>query len=152
MLKPRRMEEIVRACSSVLSRPLTIKMRKGYFDDGDNAHTLLPHAASWGAAAATLHGRTRQQRYSRRADWEYIERCAAACGPSGLQLVGNGDVFSAAEYEEHVASGALATCMIGRGGLIKPWLFTARLLLPLAPPLSVFSLTRSSASGGPPVL
>ena len=75
-------------------------------------------------AAATLHGRTRAQRYSRLADWRYIRRCAAVASPSGLPLVGNGDVFSFKDYERHMRGGTLATCMIGRGALIKPWVLT----------------------------
>lgn len=80
----------------------------------------------------TLHGRTRAQRYSKKADWDYILRCASIAQPTGLQLIGNGDVFSYAEYREHMdasrpADGGepgLATCMIARGALIKPWIFT----------------------------
>lgn len=62
MLKPARMEQIVRSMSSVLSCPLTIKVRKGYHDNQDCAHNILPQVTEWGAAAATLHGRSRQQR------------------------------------------------------------------------------------------
>lgn len=103
-----------------------VEVRMGYDDDPATyvAHEVLPLARGWGAAAATLHGRTRQQRYSRLADWRYIERCAAAAAPSGLPLVGNGDVFSWRDYERHMSSGRLATCMIGRGALIKPWVLT----------------------------
>lgn len=45
---------------------------KGYYDNADIAHNIIPHMRDWGAAAVTLHGRSRQQRYSRAADWEYI--------------------------------------------------------------------------------
>jgi tRNA-dihydrouridine synthase 3 len=109
-------------------------VRKGYNDNNDIAHTFLPRAAEWGACAVTLHGRTRQQRYSRRADWDYIARCSKAVAPTGLQLIGNGDVFSYSEYKERMDSGrgdgdvdgpgGLATCMIARAALIKPWIFT----------------------------
>ena len=58
------------------------------------------------------------------ADRSYIERCADAAAPSGLPLVGNGDVFSWKDYQRHMSSGRLATCMIGRGALIKPWVLT----------------------------
>ena len=67
----------------------------------------------------TLHGRTRQQRYSRQADWAYIQRCAEVAAVVGLPLVGNGDIMGHAEWQEHLAGGAVATCMIGRGALIK---------------------------------
>ncbi len=82
----------------------------------------MPLVRAWGAQAVTLHGRTRQQRYSRQADWDYIAACAAAA--PGLQLVGNGDVFSHTHWAEHLERGGVATCMLARGALIKPWLFT----------------------------
>lgn len=55
------------------TQTLVLSCRKGYYDDTDIAHTLIPQMRDWGAAACTLHGRSRQQRYSRAADWEYIE-------------------------------------------------------------------------------
>jgi len=45
---------------------------KGYYDNADVAHDIIPQMPLWGAAAVTLHGRSRQQRYSRAADWDYI--------------------------------------------------------------------------------
>ena len=122
-----RMKKLVQAMSGSMQRtPLTIKVRMGYDDDPSKyvAHDVLKDARAWGAAAATLHGRTRAQRYSRLADWRYIRRCAAVAAPSGLPLVGNGDVFSFKDYERHMRGGTLATCMIGRGALIKPWVLT----------------------------
>jgi tRNA-dihydrouridine synthase 3 len=86
------------------------------------AHNLVPHVRSWGAQALTLHGRTRQQRYSRAADWDYIQQCAAAA--PDLQMVGNGDVMSYTHWNEHMQGTGLASCMIARGALIKPWIFT----------------------------
>ncbi|PNH03346.1 tRNA-dihydrouridine(47) synthase [NAD(P)(+)]-like [Tetrabaena socialis] len=93
------------------------------------AHTFLHRAGEWGAAAVTLHGRTRQQRYAKLADWDYIERCGASCSDAGLQLIGNGDVLSYTDWNAHMRTeqqggGRLASLMIGRGALIKPWIFT----------------------------
>ena len=104
LTKPQRLETVVRAMAPLLSCPLTVKLRIGYEDDRPVAHKLLPKAAEWGAFAATLHGRTRAQRYSRRADWGYIARCAAEVEPTGLQLIGNGDVFSYVDYERAMAA------------------------------------------------
>lgn len=112
--RPGRVQSVVRTMSERLSCPLTVKMRIGYDDGSPTAHKLIPRLATWGAAAVTLHGRTRQQRYYRSADWEYINTCAgiaqqqplarppaASDGgepPNGfLPLIGNGDVFS---YED----------------------------------------------------
>lgn len=64
-----------------------------------------------------------KRRYTKLADWDYI-RAAAAAAP-GLQLIGNGDIMSFTEYNERVvACPDLATVMLARGALIKPWLFT----------------------------
>ena len=84
--------------SSVLSCPLTVKMRIGYDNDKPTAHNLIPRLPGWGAAAVTLHGRSRQQRYTRSADWQYIRRCAGIASQLGdaerpFPLIGNGDVF-----------------------------------------------------------
>jgi len=76
LLRPNRMKNIIQSMTSILSCPLTLKMRKGFTDKQDIAHLLLPKVARWGAAAVTLHGRTREQRYSRLADWDYIKTCA----------------------------------------------------------------------------
>ena len=80
-LKPARVQGIVRSMAELLDCPLTVKMRVGYDWSKLTAHKLLPRLATWGAAAATLHGRSRQQRYSKEADW----RCASyesKCMPS----------------------------------------------------------------------
>eukprot|EP00899_Mesostigma_viride_P024414 jgi/Mesvir1/5157/Mv15298-RA.2 len=122
LLKSQRIENIVRITSRVLTCPLTVKLRTGYYDRENTAHKLLPHMREWGAAAVTLHGRSRQQRYSRAADWEYIGSCASAC-PS-LPIIGNGDVYAFTDYYEHMERSPLATCMIARGALYKPWIFT----------------------------
>lgn len=92
----------------------------GFFEGRNVAHSLLPDLGSWGATAVTIHGRTRQQRYSKLADWDYIDQCVSN-GPSDVQLIGNGDVFSYTDYNEHLESSGskLATCMIARGALIK---------------------------------
>ena len=74
------------------------------------------------------HGRP-VRRYSKLADWAYIGACAAAA--PGLQLIGNGDILSFTEYNERMAAcPQLATAMLARGALVKPWLFTEARTLP----------------------
>lgn len=77
--------------------------------------------------------RSRAQRYARSADWDYVAQVAAAAAPSGLQVVGNGDVVSFEDWERHCgvwgtdgppAGCGVATCLVARGALVKPWLFT----------------------------
>ena len=121
-----RLKSVVRSMTAVSSTPVTIKLRMGYFDDPSKyvAHDIIPRATKWGAFAATLHGRTREQRYSRLADWSYIDRCSTVAADSGLTLIGNGDVYTFEDYNYNVANPNIATCMIGRGAIIKPWLMT----------------------------
>ena len=81
LLRPQRIEQVVRGMSSVLTCPLTVKLRKGYHDNKDMAHSLLPGLKSWGAAAVTLHGRTRQQRWAMPLLWPEVMRCCS-CDPA----------------------------------------------------------------------
>lgn len=121
-----RLKNVVRSMASVSSTPVTIKLRMGYFDDPSRyvAHDIIPRAKAWGAFAATLHGRTREQRYSRLADWSYIDRCAQVAKSVNLPLIGNGDVYTYEDYNASVRITGVSTCMIGRGAIIKPWLMT----------------------------
>jgi len=121
--KPKRMEELVRSSNLICSVPLTFKTRMGYKDTSRVAHTFAPNIKEWGAAALTLHGRTRAQRYSREADWEYIKKVADA---SSVPIIGNGDIYTYHDYVENVVKNqdSIATCMIARGALVKPWIFT----------------------------
>ncbi|KAI8114550.1 hypothetical protein M9434_002672 [Picochlorum sp. BPE23] len=128
--RPQYLEQIVKGVSSVLSKPVTVKMRRGYHEGQDVAHTLIPKLSEWGASAVTLHGRTREQRYSKPADWNYIKYCAreAAQTSPHIQVVGNGDVFSWQDHvdalqSEDVASDVVTT-YVARGALVKPWIFT----------------------------
>lgn len=123
MRKLPRLEQIARSvvrCAAPV--PLTLKLRMGYEDNNPVAHTVVPKLADWGVAAVTLHGRSREQRYSKAANWEYIWDCAKS---STVPLVGNGDVY---DFEDQVRaltgqSGAASSVMVARGALYKPWVF-----------------------------
>ncbi|KAI9513479.1 zinc finger dihydrouridine synthase [Russula earlei] len=112
--------------------PLTIKMRTGVKEGRNTAHKLMPRiAAEWNVAAMTLHGRTRQQRYSKLADWEYIRECVDAVRAREadedlprIPIFGGGDAFSAQDYWTKVEGSGVDGVMIARGALIKPWIFT----------------------------
>ncbi|KAH9064603.1 zinc finger dihydrouridine synthase, partial [Lactarius vividus] len=111
--------------------PLTIKMRTGVKEGRNNAHKLMPRiGAEWNVAAMTLHGRTRQQRYTKLADWEYIKECVQAVRAREadedlprIPIFGGGDAFSAQDYWSKVESSGVDGVMIARGALIKPWIF-----------------------------
>jgi tRNA-dihydrouridine synthase 3 len=90
----------------------------------------VPHIQSWGidgVATIFIHGRSRLQRYSKEANWDYISQVAKSQSdefPRSL-LFGNGDIFSYTDYEEKIdREGVEATAMLARGALIKPWLPT----------------------------
>jgi tRNA-dihydrouridine synthase 3 len=131
----------------VLSPPgLTVKLRTGWSDKTPVAHKLLPKIQATRASslymnasvvqdyklraaqsvdAVTVHGRSRLQRYTRNADWDYVFDCSDALESDGtVAVVGGGDVMSFQEFDDHLKNGKLATCMIARGALIKPWLPT----------------------------
>jgi len=117
-----KVQGIVRVMSQQLSCPLTVKLRTGYDMDKPTAHRLVPQLPGWGAAAVTLHGRSRQQRYTKLADWDYISQCASACP---APLIGNGDAFSYEDVDNALKSETgISSVMLARGALVKPWLFT----------------------------
>ncbi|KAM8765639.1 tRNA-dihydrouridine(47) synthase [NAD(P)(+)]-like isoform 1-T1 [Rhynchonycteris naso] len=121
MNRSAKLQQIVCGMNQVLDVPLTVKIRTGVQERVNLAHQLLPELRDWGAAMVTLHGRSREQRYTRLADWQYIKQCVAAASP--MPLFGNGDILSYEDANRAMQTG-VAGIMIGRGALLKPWLFT----------------------------
>uniref|UniRef100_A0A3B5AW87 tRNA-dihydrouridine(47) synthase [NAD(P)(+)] n=1 Tax=Stegastes partitus TaxID=144197 RepID=A0A3B5AW87_9TELE len=105
----------------VLDVPLTVKIRTGVQEKSNIAHKLIPEMKDWGVSMITLHGRSREQRYTKLADWDYITTCAKLASP--VPLFGNGDILS---YEDAMKARetGVSGIMIARGALIKPWIFT----------------------------
>lgn len=135
-----RLGRIVRGMNAVSGEvPITVKLRTGTSSQ-QTTHRMFPKLnADWGAGAATLHGRSRQQRYKHTADWTYIKRCTDAFRQSIVEhneqrpdedwvhripIYGNGDVYSWQDYQTNKELSGVDGQMIGRGGLVKPWLFT----------------------------
>ncbi|KAI5070909.1 hypothetical protein GOP47_0013160 [Adiantum capillus-veneris] len=123
LTKPTRLKQIVMATSGSLDTPLTVKVRMGYYEGKNCVQSFIGDIHDWGASALTIHGRTRQQRYSKVADWEYIYKTSYLASEN-LQVLGNGDIFSYTDWNEHISAAKLSTCMLARGVLIKPWLLT----------------------------
>ncbi|XP_053159321.1 tRNA-dihydrouridine(47) synthase [NAD(P)(+)]-like [Hemicordylus capensis] len=121
MCRTNKFEQIVRGMDSVLDVPLTVKIRTGVQEKTNLAHKIIPNLREWGAAMVTLHGRSREQRYTKMADWDYIAECAKIASP--MPLFGNGDILSFEDANRALQTG-VSGIMIARGALIKPWLFT----------------------------
>ncbi|XP_021628564.1 tRNA-dihydrouridine(47) synthase [NAD(P)(+)]-like isoform X2 [Manihot esculenta] len=124
LTKPMRMKSVINAASGTVDKPITVKVRTGYFEGKNRIDSLIEDIGNWGANAVTIHGRSRQQRYSKLADWDYIYQCARKA-PESLQVLGNGDIFSYTDWNKRKSDcPELSSCMIARGALIKPWIFT----------------------------
>eukprot|EP00978_Attheya_sp_CCMP212_P004867 scaffold10680_cov64-Attheya_sp.AAC.11 len=130
MLRDKRLKECLEEITSALSCPFTIKIRTGWDESKPVAHQLIPKVQKWGIdglSAVMIHGRSRLQRYSKLANWDYIAQVANSQDPElpRIPVIGNGDIFSFSDYEEKVArEGINATAMLARGALVKPWLPT----------------------------
>uniref|UniRef100_V9KGG6 tRNA-dihydrouridine(47) synthase [NAD(P)(+)] n=1 Tax=Callorhinchus milii TaxID=7868 RepID=V9KGG6_CALMI len=114
-------EQIVKGMNSVLDVPLTVKIRTGVHEKVNIAHKLIPNLRDWGVSLVTLHGRSREQRYTKLSDWDYINDCARLANP--MPLFGNGDILSFEDANKAKTTG-VSGIMIARGALIKPWIFT----------------------------
>ncbi|KAH6656939.1 hypothetical protein BKA67DRAFT_175423 [Truncatella angustata] len=155
---PNKLERMIRGMNVVSGEvPITAKIRMGVRDNKPTALKLVERLAlgdeelrdrlgAPGCAAITLHGRSRQQRYTKSANWSYVAECAAliksynekkddttdtAMEPDAntqanggkMYFVGNGDCYSHIDYFDHVDNGKVDSVMIARGALIKPWVF-----------------------------
>jgi tRNA-dihydrouridine synthase 3 len=118
--QPARVHKIVAAMREAVSVPVTVKIRLGWTDDRRNYLDVARAAVEAGAAALTVHGRTRQARYRHPADWDAIAAVAAAVG---VPVIGNGDLLSPHHVAERLATSGCRAVMAARGALIKPWIF-----------------------------
>jgi tRNA-dihydrouridine synthase 3 len=118
--KPGRLSRLVAAMKSAVSVPVTVKLRTGWKEGKENVSELARACEEAGAAAIAIHARTREQRYSKAADWDLIGRVAAE---RGVPVVGNGDILTHFEAEARQKRSGVASLMLARGALIKPWLF-----------------------------
>jgi tRNA-dihydrouridine synthase 3 len=119
--QPSRVAKIVRTMAAQVKVPVTVKIRLGWNADHRNFLDVAQAAVDAGAAAITVHGRTREARYRYPADWDAIAAVAAAVS---VPVVGNGDVLFPHELDAHLAHSGCVAAMSARGALIKPWIFT----------------------------
>ena len=103
--------------------PVSVKMRKGIDDDHLTYLDAGRAAAEAGVAWVALHGRTAHQMYAGTADWDAIARLKDELAPYGTPVLGNGDIWTAADALRMVASTGVDGVVVGRGCLGRPWLF-----------------------------
>lgn len=120
MKDPKLAAEIVRAISSAIQKPVTVKIRKGFDDAHVNAVELAKRLEDAGAAAIAVHGRTREQYYSGKADWDIIRQVKEAVA---IPVIANGDIDSPEAAERCIEETGADAIMIGRGAQGNPWIF-----------------------------
>jgi len=103
--------------------PVTCKIRTGWEPEHDMAHKLIAKLKEAQPALITLHGRSRICRYTGVARWDYINKCSEVAKEIDVPFFGNGDVLSYSDYAEAIEKYGTDGAMIGRGALIKPWVF-----------------------------
>jgi len=116
------LETSVRAASTY-SVPVTVKFRKGWNEIQANAVVFAELCRDFGAAAVTVHGRTREQLYLGNADWDCIARVAQVLAGSGIPVFGNGDVKDGESARRMLDGTGVDGVMIGRAAQGNPWIF-----------------------------
>ena len=120
MKTPELVGKIVKSLVESQSKPVTIKFRKGFDDDHVNAVEIAKIAEANGASAVAVHGRTREQYYSGKADWDIIKQVKEAVN---IPVIGNGDVFTPQDAKNLLEHTGCDAIMVGRGAQGNPWIF-----------------------------
>lgn len=120
MKDPKLVEVILKEIVKVSTKPITIKIRKGYDKDKINGIEIAKIAESCGISAISIHARTRDMFYSGQADWDYIKKMKEEVS---IPLIGNGDIFNPQDALEMLEYTKCDGILIGRGSMGNPWIF-----------------------------
>lgn len=120
MKEPELVREILTGLVKAIKKPVTVKIRKGFDEDSVNAVEIARIAEDCGVAAIAVHGRTRQQYYSGKADWDIIRQVKEAVR---IPVIGNGDVVDGASAKALLEQTGCDGIMIGRAAQGNPWIF-----------------------------
>lgn len=120
MKNPKLAGEIIEKTARAIKKPVTVKIRKGFDEEHVNAVEMAHIAQESGAAAVAVHGRTRSQFYSGKADWDIIRQVKEAVS---IPVIGNGDILTAADVIAMQKQTGCDGFMIARGAEGNPWIF-----------------------------
>ena len=120
MKNPKLAEEIVRKTVAAISKPVTVKIRRGFDEEHVNAVEMAKRMEDAGAAALAVHVRTREQFYSGQADWEIIAKVKEAVS---IPVIGNGDVDSPQKAKQILEETGCDGIMVARAARGNPWIF-----------------------------
>ena len=120
MKNPSLVEQIVSKTVKAISKPVTVKIRKGFDDEHVNAVEIAKAAEAAGASAVAVHGRTREQYYAGKADWDIIAQVKQAVS---IPVIGNGDITRAESAKAMLEQTGCDGIMIGRAARGNPWIF-----------------------------